>query len=322
MIDVISGRGSNGAETVQRPVVVIGSAALDAKVRATQPLERDGSVPGQIRLSVGGVARNVAESLARFEVPTRFLSAVGDDSLGEYILEVTARVGVDVSPTLRVSGARTGAFLAMLEPDGSRQWSIDDMAVLSQITPDVIEARRALIQSARAVVLDNNLPLDSLQRVIALCDEANVSICADPTSTFLAPRFIPLLRHFRLLTPNQSEAAILCNCEIADVDDALAAAQQLVRGGVHMALITLGNLGAVYATANELGHVGAPSVDVVDLTGGGDAMTATVVYALLNDFPVDEAVRLGVTAAMLTITNTDTVRADLSLELLYDSLVA
>jgi pseudouridine kinase len=51
-------------------------------------------------------------------------------------------------------------------------------------------------------------------------------------------------------------------------------------------------------------------------------MTAAVVYALVNDIPVGEAVRLGVTAAMLTITSTDTVRRDLSLELLYDSLVA
>lgn len=312
--------GENGA--VGRPIVVIGSAALDAKVRATQPIVRGSSVPGQIRLSVGGVARNVAECLARYEVPTVLFSAVGDDFIGQHILDVTARVGVDVSPTLRVPNARTGTYLAMLEPDGSRDWSLDDMGVLSHITPDVILRHRESIAGARAVVLDNNLPQDSLEVVLQICAEEEVSICADPTSVYLAPRFLPLLPYFNLITPNQAEAATLCEFEIVTVDDALLAAQKLVRLGVSMALITMGDMGAVYATANEYGHVGAPNVDVVDLTGASDAMTATVVYALIHDFPVDEAVRLAVTAAMLTITSADTVRSDLSLDLLYDSLVA
>lgn len=306
----------------ERPIVVIGSAALDAKARATESLARGSSVPGQIRLSVGGVARNIAECLGRYEVPTVLLTAVGDDSVGEYILDVTARVGVDVSPTLQVEGGRTSTFLAMLEPDGGREWSIDDMAVMAQLTPEQIESRREIIQGARAVVLDNNLPLDSLELVIRLCAEAKVPICADPTSRYLTRRFIPFLSRFNIVTPNQQEAAVLCDCEIHNVDDALKAAQILVRAGVRMALITLGEKGAVYATANERGHVGAPSVDVVDLTGGSDAMTATIVFALINGIPVDEAVRLAVTAAMLTITSTDTVRGDLSLELLYDSMVA
>ncbi len=306
----------------ERPIVVIGSAALDAKAKAITELSPEGSVPGEIRLAVGGVARNIAESLARFELPTLLLTAVGDDSVGDYILEATARAGVDVSHALRIPHERTGAYLAMLQQDGKRAWSIDDMAVMSHLTPDVIYDHMHLFQSARTVVLDNNLPLESLETVIHICNEANVSICADPTSRFLAHRFKPLLNRFNLMTPNQREAEVLCDTTIATVDDALLAARKLVRGGLKMAMITMGDMGVAYATANERGHVAAPAVDVTDLTGGSDAMTAAVVYALVNDIPVDEAVRLGVTAAMLTITSSDTVRRDLSLELLYDSLVA
>jgi pseudouridine kinase len=193
---------------------------------------------------------------------------------------------------------------------------------MAHLTPDTIYDRLDVFQGARTVVLDNNLPLESLETVIDICTEARVSICADPTSRFLAPRFKPLLNRFNLITPNQREAEVLCDATIDSVDEALAAARKLVRLGVKMAMITMGDMGVVYATANERGHVAAPSVDVTDLTGGSDAMTAAVVYALVNDIPVDEAVRLGVTAAMLTISSTDTVRRDLSLELLYDSLVA
>lgn len=306
----------------QQPIVVIGSAALDAKVRPWTELSPEGSVPGAIGLSVGGVARNIAETLARFEMPTILLSAVGADTMGDYVLDLTARAGVDVSHVLRLPQERTGAYLAMLHDDGKRVWSVDDMAVLNHITPDYLYDNAELIQSARTVVLDNNLPMESLETVIRLCHEAEVSICADPTSRFLAHRLEPLLDKFNLLTPNQREAEVLCGCTVATADDALRVARGLVRRGVKMAMITMGDMGVVYATANERGHIAAPSVDVIDLTGGSDARTAAVVYALINDIPVDEAVRLGVTAAMLTITSTDTVRRDLSLEMLYDSLVA
>ncbi len=309
------------SEGLERSVLVIGSAALDAKARVREPLTRGSSVPGQIRISVGGVARNVAECLARFEVPTQLLTVVGDDTLGAYILDVTARAGVDVSPTLCVPGARSGAFFAMIEPEGGRAWSIDDMAGLAYLTPERILQARSLIQQARTVFLDSNIPTDTLETIIQICQENGVSLCADPTSPYLAPRLLPFVSSLNLITPNQAEAAILCDCEINDLDDALKAAKQLVRMGVKMALITMGDMGVVYATANESGHVEAPDVDVVDLTGASDAVTATVVFALIHDFPVDEAVRLAVTAAALTITTQDTVRSDLSLELLYDSML-
>jgi pseudouridine kinase len=79
--------------------------------------------------------------------------------------------------------------------------------------------------------------------------------------------------------------------------------------------------GVVYATPTTSGYVPSIEVEVVDPTGAGDALTAAVVYALLNDIPIDEAVRLGVSAATLTLESAETVRQDLSLESLYAQLV-
>ncbi|MBA3530910.1 MAG: carbohydrate kinase family protein [Ardenticatenales bacterium] len=312
---------SDLSSMLEKPILVFGGAALDAKARAIEPLVHGSSVPGQIRVSVGGVARNIAECLARLEVPTILFTAVGDDSLGEYILERTAHSGVDISPSLRVPAARTSAYLAMFEPEGPIAWAMDDMGILAHLTPEVVSLQRHLIEGARAVVLDNNLPLETMERIIQIAREAKVPICADPTSRYLASRFVPFLPYFNFIAPNQQEAGVLCDCEIQSEDDALKAAQQLVRRGVRMALITMGDMGVIYATTNESGHIRAPAVDILDPTGASDAMTATVVYALIHEFPVDEAVRLAVTAAMLTLTSQDTVRNDLSLELLYDSLV-
>jgi len=143
----------------------------------------------------------------------------------------------------------------------------------------------------------------------------------DPTSTILAPRLLPHLRDIWIITPNVAEAEVLCGQPICNDDEALAAARELVARGVRMAVVTLGGEGLVYATRRESGRVPALGGDVVDITGVGDAFTAGLVFGLLNDFPVDEAVRLGASAAALTMRSTETVTPDLSLEQLYDHLV-
>jgi pseudouridine kinase len=90
--------------------------------------------------------------------------------------------------------------------------------------------------------------------------------------------------------------------------------------GVDIAIITMAEFGLGYADANRSGHVPALYTEIVDPTGAGDALTAAVIFALLNDIPLDEAVRLGLSAAALTLRSPGTVAADLSIEKLYDGL--
>jgi pseudouridine kinase len=91
--------------------------------------------------------------------------------------------------------------------------------------------------------------------------------------------------------------------------------------GVDIAIITLAEKGLCYATPEVGGYIPAIRSEGVDRTGAGDALTAGVVFGLLNDFPIDEAVRLGVSAATLTLQCKETVCPDLGLERLYDQLV-
>jgi pseudouridine kinase len=94
-----------------------------------------------------------------------------------------------------------------------------------------------------------------------------------------------------------------------------------VTAGVKIAIITLAEEGVVYATADASGHIPAVATEIIDTTGASDALTAAVVFGLLNDIPIDESVRLGASAAALTLACSDTVCVDLSLELLYDHLL-
>lgn len=305
----------------QSYVLVIGAAGIDSKGRADVPLTFRTSTPGRVRVSVGGVARNIADNLARLGVDTVLLSAVGDDDSGRQVLGNAADVGIDTDYIIVASEHRTAAYLALLDERGDLVMSVDDMKILSIITPQVIDEQRGLIQDAEIIVLDSNLSEEAIDAIFRMATRYNIPICADTTTTTLASKLKPYLSDIYMITPNISEAEVLCDCLIKDEDQAIAAARRLVNGGVDIALITLAEEGVVYATADASGHVPAMTTEYVDSTGASDALTATVVFGLLNDIPIDEAVRLGVSAAALTLSCGDTVCMDLSLELLYDHLI-
>lgn len=301
-------------------VLVIGAAGIDSKGRAEAPLTLGSSTPGRVRVSVGGTARNVADNLARLGVEAVLLSVIGNDGSGRRILQNAEQVGINTDYIL-VADRRTCAYLAILDEKGNLMTSVDDMEALTLITPKVINRRRGLIKEAAVVVMDSNLSEAAINSLFKVANRYGVRVCADPASSALAPKLKPHLHDVYIITPNVPEAEVLSGQAIKNEDDALAAARKLVNAGVEIAMITLAEEGVVYASTSDSGHVPAVTAEVVDSTGASDALTATVVFGLLNDIPLDEAVRLGASAAALTLACSDTVCADLSLDLLYDQLL-
>ncbi len=307
---------------VTGPVLVIGAAGLDVKGWAKGPLVSATSNQGRIRSSVGGVGRNIAENLTRLGVPTTLLSAVGDDGAGRRLLSQAREAGIDVSHVLVDPAEHTGSYLAVLDHTGDLSVSIDDMEALQAITPRFLNDRRRLFRDAAMIVIDANLSPQSLRTVFRLAAKHQVPVCADPTSPYLAHRLKPYLRQLYMITPNEAEAAALLDGRsIQGQVQATQAAQQLVSAGVDIAVITMAEKGVCYATSNESGRVPALDIEVVDFTGAGDALSAAIIFGLLEDFPINEAVRLGVSAAALTIQSCETVCQALNLEDLYSQLI-
>lgn len=304
-------------------ILVVGAAGFDTKGRAQGPLQSGTSNPGHIRISVGGVARNVAENLARLGENAVLLSAVGADHSGKRIREQASEAGVDISHLLESPNHHSGAYLAVLDQTGELVISIDDMAVLTEITPAVIYSRRSLIRDAAMVVMDANPSPAAIKSLIHQAVKYEVPVSADPTSASLAERLKPHLSSLFMVTPNIPEAEVLCGRSLRNTRaQGTAAAKELVAMGVEVAIVTLAELGVCYATTEVSGHVPAVKTEVVDRTGAGDALTAGVVFGLLNDFPIDEAVGLGASAAALTLQYHESVCPDLSLDCLYDRLIA
>jgi pseudouridine kinase len=268
------------------------------------------------------VARNVAENLARLGMETILITSVGEDTPGRQLLRQVSQSGVNVEYALAADGFQSGSYVAVLDEAGNLHLALDDMRVIDAITSQHLRDCQTLFQQAAAVVLDANLPPKTLKTAVSLAGRSKVPIAADPTSVALAPRLAPHLEKLWLVTPNEAEAEALCPHPVphADREIALDAARHLVSEGVDIAIITMAEYGVGYATAEVSGHVPAMPTTIVDPTGAGDALTAAVIFALLNDIPIDEAVRLGVSAAYLTLRTPGSVVPDLSLEVLYDQL--
>ncbi len=310
------------AERPQQPyVLVIGAATIDSKGRASAPLKRGTSTPGTVRVSVGGTARNIADNLSRLGVQAVLLSAVGRGGSGQRIFDSMVQVGINTDYLIFSDEYLSAAYVAILDEHGNLIMSVDDMGILSYLTPKLINQRRDLIEGAEFLVIDSNLSEKAMAALFKIAKRARLRVGADPASTTLAPKLKPYLADIYMITPNVPEAEILCNRAVNDEQDAVAAARTLVNLGVDIAIITLGEDGIVYATPSDSGHVPALATEIVDSTGASDALTATVVFGLLNDIPIDESVRLAASAAALTLACDDTVCMDLSLDLLYDRLL-
>ncbi len=304
-------------------ILVIGATLLDARGKPLAGLEPGTSNPADLLITRGGTARNVAENLARLGADVILISAVGHDLIGDQLLAQTADAGVNVNYVLQEDDFHTGAYLALLEDNGSLSVALDDVSIMQVITSGYLHRNRKLFRDAALVLMDGSLSPDAMATVARLVARYNVPLCADPSSGRLAYKLRPFLPQLRLIVPNVIEAAAILDVEPPgdDPDDNLILARQLVQAGVDVAVLTLANYGISYATSDELGYLPARYGRVVDNTGTGDAVTAAIMFGLLNELPVIEALRLGAAAASLTVQTHDTVVRDLSLDMLYDHLI-
>jgi pseudouridine kinase len=304
--------------TSDSPILLLGSSSQDIVGRLESDLQPGTSNPARIRTSYGGVARNVAENLARLGQPVKLISVVGKDRPGDELLEYTAAAGVDVSAVLRTNLYPTGFYMGVLDPRARLRFAVDDMRVMSELTPEVLQQNQSLFENASLVFVDGNLKV-----AVSLAKKAKIPICADPASTLLAERLKPHLSKLHLVTPNVAEAVALTgqSFESSDPQAALEDARALLAAGVDIALIALAEFGVVYATSEMSGYIPAIQTPILDPTGAGDALTAAVLFGLVNDLELDDAVRLGVSAASLTLRHSGTVYPELTLEKLYEQLV-
>lgn len=310
---VILGRGYLLSE---RPgVVVIGGANVDVKARSTVKATLGTSNPGTGSMAPGGVARNVAENLARLGTRTHLITAVGRDALGDSLLAQTSAAGVRLELVHR-SDLPTGTYTALLDADGELVVAVADMAATLDLGPDHLNRARDVIASAGLVVIDGNLAPATLEYALDLTSAAGVRTILEPVSVPKAKALSELIRAERpvyAVTPNRDELTALTGLPAGTDRQLRRAADSLHARSVEHVWVRLGAKGSLLSVASA-GATSLPAAPtaVQDVTGAGDAGLAAFCHALLEGSDPVEAARYGHAAAALTIDSPHTVRPDLT----------
>lgn len=309
----VAERGARqAAATAGTPfVLALGGANLD--IAASAPaLQAAESNPGRIRCAPGGVARNVAENLARLGHRVRLVAPLGDDAFGALLRAATEDAGVDLSLAPVFAAAASCSYLTLQGAGGDMATAVNDMALMERLDARWLAAQAApgtllaaALDGAAAWVLDCNLPGAALA---GLLQRARPGPCGiDAVSAHKVLRIAPLLARIDLLKLNGFEAEALLGAPARDGAEARAAAEALAARGVRQVVLSLGARGAAWAERGEAPRSGfAPALAVDPATvrstsGAGDALLAGLVHGLLGGGPIEAALRFAQGCAALTL---------------------
>ncbi len=310
-------KGKGYILTSEPSAVVVGGANMDLCGKASAPLRSADSNPGTIHASPGGVARNIADNLARLGSKVELISCVGNDEWGAQLLSASQAAGVGVDHVLRSHTGVTATYLSIHDADGEMQLALNDMRILEQLDASVLARHKALLSHGDVLLVDANLHDDALAYLFNCIDHRQVYV--DPVSANKAARIKPYLSQITLLKPNLIEAELLSGIGYQSERDLPAICQALHDFGVQQLVISLG-AGGIYASRQAKNHDAPPQTlrltptpsHVVNVTGAGDALMAGLIHGKLQNWPWQARIEFAFACAHLATQSADTINPHLS----------
>lgn len=293
-------------------ITVLGGANIDIIGLPNKSLIPADSNPGQIKVTLGGVGRNIAENLIHLGAPTKLITAVGEDIYGKKILEHAGRIGLDMKNSLILNQMPTSTYLAILDENRDMTMAINQMDIIDEISIDFIQSKRQLIENSKICVIDTNIPADVINYV--LDNFKNTVFFLDTVSSRKAMKVKDRIGAFHTIKPNKIEAELLSGIRIESLKDMLSASEYFLNKGVKRVFITLGPDGVFYNDGSIHKLIPNPKVDVVNATGAGDAFIAALTYSYFSDYDIDTSARFSMAAAILALSCEETINPNISKE--------
>ncbi|NUP00649.1 MAG: carbohydrate kinase family protein [Nonomuraea sp.] len=279
-------------------VATVGVHIVDILARPVEhiPEGQDTVLVDQIRLTAAGAAAGTAVDLVKLGNEVITMGAAGDDELGDFLVAVLTKRGVDASRLVRRAGEQTAASILPIRPDGGRPSFHVPGANLGVTLADLDAAALRGVRAIHLGGMDVTFGLGD-PAFFALLDEvraAGTIVTMDllsemPDLLQPARAFLP---HVDYVLPNESQALLMTGAA-----DVASAAATLLADGPEGVLVTLGAEGSLVTTSGASEQVPALKTEVADTTGCGDAYCAGFLTGLLHGRDVLEAARWGTAAA-------------------------
>ena len=307
---IIKGKGYMLSE--EPYVCVIGGANIDIQGFPREQLVMCDSNPGKVKISFGGVGRNIAENLSRLGIQTKLITAVGNDDYGKSLLNDAEKSGLDTKHSLISDEFATSTYLSILGVDGDMKVAVSQMDVIDKVNRKFIENRNSLFKGARLCVLDTNLPEETIAYLTT--EFSSIDLYLDPVSTAKAVKAKKVLGRLHTIKPNRLEAEKLSGIAIENKDDLRRAGEFFLKQGVKQVVVSLGSQGTYYNDGKTEFILEMEKVKVVSATGAGDAFMAGMVYGNLNGFSPLDTMKFAAAASIVALSHENTINPEMSIE--------
>ncbi|KOO13800.1 ribokinase [Vibrio xuii] len=247
----------------------------------------------------GGKGANQAVAAARLKADTGFIACVGDDAFGINIRENFKMDNINITGVKMQPNCPTGIAMIQVSDSGENSICISAEAN-AELTAQAIEPDLERIRQANYLLMQLETPMCGIEKAAQVAKEARTNVILNPAPARELPD--SLLACVDVITPNETEAEVLTGVTVTDNDSAQEAANALHRKGIEIVMITLGAKG-VWLSQNGRGElIPGFKVDATDTTAAGDTFNGALVTGLLEDLPLESAIKFAHAAAAISVT--------------------
>jgi ribokinase len=271
-------------------IVVIGSANTDMIVKADRIPKAGETIIGDSFMQArGGKGANQAVAAARLAAEVTFVACLGKDTFGQDAFEAYKREGINTEYIVWNNDTPSGVALIVTDAEGENIISVAPGANTKLSPEAVLRAERA-IQSADCVLLQLEIPMETVEFAVRLASKHRVQVILNPAPM---PTTLPdsLLKRVNFLTPNESELTLLMGRDHYHFSEIRHSVNE--KFDIETVIVTRGKNGAIISSLQTSVPIEVPPFPIqsVDATGAGDAFNGGLAVALARGAQLEDAVR-------------------------------
>jgi len=283
-------------------IFCIGAANVDYKLIIENKVIMETSNPAQRITTYGGVARNIAENLARLDEEVALMTKVGNDLEGTNVVK-------DASPIMHIFATdrdqifNTGTYFAVLDESRNLVLGLADMKICDTMDGDWITSHEEHIKKADIIVCDTNVQKSAIEKLQNIKDRKIILIGVSVAKTAHIP---DQLKNIYLAILNKDEATAYSQC---DKFEFKSVCDKLKKKGLDRCIITMGKDGCIFYEEKISPVVLSAEMinDVIDVTGAGDSFSAGVIHGISKNESLETACKYGMKMAQLNLKSDESV---------------
>lgn len=285
---------------MRNQVVVVGSSNIDLIARLSH-LPKAGETVGDAEFSKahGGKGANQAVAAARAGAEVSFITSLGDDAFGQSMFQDFKRSGINTDYILQHKDIPTGTAFIWVDAQGENSIAVAPGAN-RMLSPEYIDECRILLSGAELILLQLEIPFETVEYVIDLAASLGKKVMLNPAPARKLER--KHLKPLFNLTVNETEAAMISGMPVETEEQVVEAGKTLLTMGPEMVVITLGARGVFYISKKEQQRIKAYPVKPVDTTAAGDVFCGVLASQMVQNKKLAEAIQYANAAAALSTT--------------------